>query len=61
MKRIDLNVTILDDSIVELTDSETFEGQLAVTVGPNVILIPQRARINILDDPKDSKLTPEHQ
>ena len=60
VKRIDINVTIVDDSIVELT--ETFEGQLtAVTVGPNVILNPRRARINILDDPEDSKLTPEHQ
>lgn len=55
MKRIDLNVTILDDSIVELT--EVFEGQLtAVTVGPSVLLNPRRARISILDDPEDSKL-----
>ena len=60
VKRIDINVTILDDSIVELT--ETFEGQLtAVTAGPNVTLNPRRVQINILDDPEDSKLTPEHQ
>ena len=59
VKRIDLNVTILDDSIVELT--EVFEGQLtAVTVGPNVTLNPRTARISILDDPQDSKLIPKH-
>ena len=59
MNRIDLNVTILDDSIVELT--EVFEGQLtAVTVGPNVVLNPRTARISILDDPEDSKLIPKH-
>jgi hypothetical protein len=53
VKRIDLNVTILDDSIVELT--EVFEGLLrAVTMGPNVILNPRRADISILDDPQDS-------
>jgi hypothetical protein len=59
VKRIDMNVTILDDSIVELT--EVFEGQLhvtAVTVGPNVILNPRRADISILDDPQDSKSIP---
>ena len=60
VKRIDLNVTILDDSIVELT--EVFEGQLtAVTVGPNVVLTPRTARISILDDPQDSKLIPKYQ
>ena len=54
VNRTDLNVTILDDSIVELT--EVFEGQLtAVTVGPNVVLNPRTARISILDDPQDSK------
>ena len=53
--RIDLNVTILDDSIVEGT--EEFEAQLtAVTMGLNVELNPQIARLFILDDPQDSTL-----
>ena len=55
--RIDLNITIFDDNIVELP--ELFCGQLtAVTVGPNapnVQLDPQTARISILDE-NDSKL-----
>ncbi len=60
MKRIDLNVTIVDDSIVEQT--EVFEGQLkAVTEGPNVTLNPRIAQISILDDLQDSKLIPKHQ
>ena len=60
MNRININVTILDDSIVELT--EAFEGRLtAVTTGPNITLDPQRANISILDDPRqDSKLIPRH-
>ena len=54
VNRININVTILDDSIVELT--EVFEGRLtAVTIGPNVTLDPRRADISILDDPQDSK------
>ena len=57
--RIDLNVTILDDSIVEMT--EQFEAQLtAVTMGPNVILNPQIARLFILDDAQDSTLILKH-
>ena len=57
--RIDLNVTILDDSIVERT--EQFEGQLtAVTIGPTVILDPQIAQLFILDDPQDSTLILKH-
>ena len=60
VNRININVTILDDIIVELT--EIFEGRLtAVTVGPNVTLDPRRADISILDDPQDSKLIPKHQ
>ena len=59
VSRIDLNVTILDDSIVERT--EQFEAQLmAVTMGPNVILNPRIAQLFILDDPQDSKLIPKH-
>ena len=57
--RIDLNVTILDDSIVEMT--EQFEGRLtAVTIGPSVILSPRIARLFILDDPQDSTLILKH-
>ena len=58
--RIDLNVTILDDSIVEMT--EQFEGQLtAVTMGLNVVLRPRIAQLFILDDPQDSTLILKHQ
>ena len=57
VRRIDLNITIFDDNIVELR--ELFSGQLtAVTVGPNapnVELNPQTAQISILDE-NDSKL-----
>ena len=57
--RIDLNVTILDDSIVEMT--EQFEGRLtAVTMGPNVILSPRIAQLFILDDAQDSTLILKH-
>ena len=56
VKRIDFNVTILDDDIVE--ETELFSGQLAiVTMGPNapdVLLSPQTAQISILDE-EDSK------
>ena len=57
VKIIDVNVTILDDDIVEL--KELFLGQLTmVTMGPNasdVQLTPQIAQISILDE-MDSKL-----
>ena len=57
--RIDLNVTILDDSIVEMT--EQFEARLtAVTTGPNIILSPRIARIFILEDAQDSTLILKH-
>ena len=53
ISRIDLNVTILDDSIVEMT--EQFKGRLtAVTMRPNVIF--SLAQLFILDDPQDSTL-----
>jgi hexokinase len=56
--RIDFNVTIVDDSVVEQT--EVFEGRLtAVTMGPSVILNLQNlAQISILDDRQDSKSIP---
>ena len=57
VRRIDLNVTVLDDTIVEQT--ELFSGQLTVvTIGlhaPNSELNPQTAYVSILDD-GDSKL-----
>ena len=57
VKRIDLNVTIIDDNIVEL--NEIFSGRLAVvTMGPNApqsTLNPATAQISILDE-VDSEL-----
>ena len=57
MNRIDLNVTIIDDNIVEL--NEIFSGRLAVvTMGPNApqsTLNPATAQISILDE-ADSEL-----
>ena len=57
VKIIDVNVTILDDNMVGLT--ELFRGELTiVTMGPNApnaTLSPQLAQISILDE-VDSKL-----
>ena len=57
VKRIDLNVTINDDDIVEL--NEIFSGRLTVvTMGPNApqsTLNPATAQISILDE-ADSEL-----
>ena len=58
VKRIDVNVTINDDDIVEF--DEVFQGNLAiVTMGPDapmVALNPDTAMVTILDE-VDSMLT----
>ena len=52
IKRIDINVTIVDDAIVEL--DEIFSASLSeVTMGPGspeVVLVPDNARITIEDE-----------
>ena len=52
IKRIDINVTIVDDAIVEL--DEIFSASLSeVTTGPDaprVTLVPDNARITIEDE-----------
>ena len=55
VKRIDVNVTINDDDIVEF--DEVFLGNLTiVTMGPMVVLNPDTAMVTILDE-VDSMLT----
>ena len=58
VKRVDINVTIFDDDIVEF--DEVFQGNLIiVTMGPDVPMVtldPANAMVTILDE-VDSMLT----